>query len=136
MERTLCLIKPDGVKDKLIGKIIEEIYMDGFEIVNMKMFNFLHSTVCEFYKEHAGKSFFSNLIEFMRSGPCIAIVIEKDNAVADWRELIGSAYPEEAKEHTIRSRYGKGTPNNVVHGSDSTESAHREIEIIFGWERQ
>lgn len=130
MEQTLCLIKPDGVKDRLIGKIIDEIYGSDFTIVKMKMFTFTVTEAATFYIEHLDKPFFYKLLDFMISGPCVAIVLEKENAVEDWRKLIGCPYPEDAERDTIRARYGRGTPNNVIHGSDSEESAQREMSIL------
>jgi nucleoside-diphosphate kinase len=134
---TLTYIKPDAIKNKdCIKKIIQE---NGFEIIKEKAFSFSKELAEKFYEEHTGKRFkdgttFDQLIEFSCSGECHALVLQKENAITDFRKLIGATKPENAEEGTIRKLFG--TPNggcaNAIHGSDSDESVKREILLIFG----
>ena len=129
--RTLAIIKPDAVKRNLIGQIIKEITAAGFKIKAMKMVRLNKDSAGGFYEVHKGRPFYNNLIEFMTLGPCIPIVLEKDNAVADFRKLIGATDPAEAEKGTIRKLFALSKSENVVHGSDSDENAALEIAHFF-----
>lgn len=129
--RTLAIIKPDAVKNNLIGQIIQKITGAGFKIKAMKMVRLNKDSAQRFYEVHNGRPFYNSLVEFMTSGPCVPIALEKDNAVADFRKLIGATDPAEAEEGTIRKLYAKSKSENVVHGSDSDENADIEIAHFF-----
>lgn len=129
--RTLAIIKPDAVKKNLIGEIIQKITTAGFKIKAMKMVQLNKDSAQRFYEVHKGRPFYNSLVEFMTSGPCVPIALEKDNAVADFRKLIGATDPAEAEEGTIRRLYAKSKSENVVHGSDSDENAAIEIAHFF-----
>ncbi|WP_456419978.1 nucleoside-diphosphate kinase [Methanocaldococcus infernus] len=134
MERTLVIIKPDAVRRKLIGKIIERIENKNLDIVKMKMVKLTKEEAEEFYKEHKGKEFYNSLVEFMTSGRIVVMVIEGENCINIIRKLIGKTDPAEAEPGTIRGDFALKLPENVVHASDSKESAEREIKFFFGEE--
>ena len=129
--RTLAIIKPDGVQKNLIGQIITKITEAGFKIKALKMVRLTKDSAGGFYEVHSAKPFFESLIEYMTSGPCVPIALEKDNAVADFRKLIGATDPEQAEEGTIRKLYAASKAENVIHGSDSDENAAIEIAHFF-----
>lgn len=129
--RTLTILKPDAVAAGYSGKILAEIEEAGFKITALRMFYLDLSTVSRFYAEHKGKPFYERLINFMSSGPCICAVLQKENAVAGYRMLVGATDPAEAAPETLRSKYGTGTPQNAIHASDSPQSAAREIDFFF-----
>ncbi len=129
--RTLAIIKPDGVKKNLIGQIITKITEAGFKIKAMKMVRLTKDSAGGFYEVHKQRAFFNDLIEYMTSGPCVPIALEKENAVADFRKLIGATDPAEAAEGTIRKLYAASKAENVIHGSDSDENAAIEIAHFF-----
>tara|TARA_B100000900_G_scaffold382447_1_gene369633 strand:- start:3129 stop:3530 length:402 start_codon:yes stop_codon:yes gene_type:complete len=131
MEETLALIKPDAVKRNIIGNIILLIEKDGFIIKKMKMMKMSEEIAKQFYSVHSEKPFYTKLIEYMTSGNIVALVLEKDNAVIAYRQLIGSTNPEEAEENTIRKLYAIDQSHNSVHGSDSVDNAINEISLIF-----
>lgn len=131
MERTLCIIKPDAVKKKVQGKIIQMILDSGFEIKGIKYLTMTKLQAQKFYEIHKEKPFYSELVEFMSSGPCIPIALEKNNAVTDYRNLIGSTDPEEAENGTIRKLFAENKSYNAVHGSDSVENGINEIYFFF-----
>ena len=131
MDKTLALIKPDAVKRNIIGNIISLIEKNGFVIIDMKFMKMSQSMAEKFYDAHIGKSFYDKLITYMTSGNIIALVLEKENAVDLFRDLIGSTDPELAKEGTIRKLYAIDKSYNSIHGSDSDANAEREISIIF-----
>ncbi len=131
MEETLALIKPDAVKRNIIGNILLMIEKDGFVIKKMKMMKMSDKTAKEFYSIHADKPFYTKLIEYMTSGNIVALVLERNNAVLAYRELIGATNPEEAESNTIRKLYAIDQSYNSVHGSDSIDNAKSEIAIIF-----
>ncbi len=131
MERTLCIIKPDAIKKKVQGKIIQKILDAGFNILGMRMDYLTNEQAGRFYEIHKGKPFYEPLIEFMTSGPCIPIALEKNNAVADYRKLIGATDPAEAEEGTIRKLYAESKSFNAVHGSDSVENGLKEVAFFF-----
>jgi nucleoside-diphosphate kinase len=132
--RTLAILKPDCIRKKVIGKVISRIEEAGFRIVAMKIVHLTTQTAGEFYAVHRGKSFYEDLLKFMSSGPCVPIVLEKENAVDAFRTLIGATDPMQADAGTIRRDYAENKQENIVHGSDSDESARAEIEFFFGSE--
>lgn len=131
IEQTFCMLKPDTVKNRHIGEVLAMIEKAGFEIKKMKLFSFTLQSVEEFYAVHKGKEFYERLIKFMISGPVVALLLEKDDAINSLRELIGSTDPTKAAEGTIRKLYGTGSPDNAVHASDSVENAALEASLIF-----
>ena len=131
IERTLSIIKPDAVKRDLIGAILSRFEQQGFNIVAMKMLRLTREQAEGFYAEHHGKPFFEPLVEYMMSAPIVVSVLEKENAVKDYRTLIGATNPEIAAEGTIRKDFALSQRENSVHGSDSVESANREIAYFF-----
>ena len=131
MERTLAIIKPDAVKNGHVGAIIKHIQDAGFQVRAMKLVQLSLKQAQGFYAVHKERPFFGELTEFMSSGPCVPIVLEKDNAVADYRTLIGSTNPAEAAEGTIRKLYATSLGENAVHGSDSVENGKIEANYFF-----
>ena len=131
METTLAIIKPDAYKDGKTGKIIDRIISEGFNIKEMKQIHMSTRQAEGFYEVHKDRPFFGELTEFMSSGNCVVLSLERDNAVVKWREVIGATNPEEATEGTIRALYGKNTGNNAVHGSDSPENGIIESNYFF-----
>lgn len=131
VERTLSIIKPDAVERDLIGEILARFEARDFNIVAMKMLRLTKVQAEGFYAEHRGKAFFAPLLEYMISAPIVVLVLEKENAVNDYRALIGTTNPEEAEEGTIRRDFALGKTQNSVHGSDSLQSAKREIAYFF-----
>lgn len=136
MERTLILVKPDGVRRGLIGQIIARIEGKGYQITDLKLMNPTRSLLEEHYAEHKGKPFFEPLVEFMLSGPIVAMIAEGQRVVEGFRSLAGVTDPTVAAPGTIRGDLardqGSKVVQNLVHGSDSSESANREIAIFFG----
>ena len=131
MEKTLSIIKPDAVSKNVLGKILDRFESSGLKIVAIKMLH-LHQDMAEgFYAEHKGKPFFDKLITFMTSGPVIVQVLSGENAIKTNRELMGNTNPEEAASGTIRSDFAESIDAIAVHGSDSSESAEREISYFF-----
>lgn len=131
MERTFVAIKPDAVKRGLIGRIIKRFENKGYKITGMKMLQPTVEMAEKHYAEHIDKPFYSRLIKYITSGPIIAMVLEGDNAVAGTRHMMGSTKPNDAEVGTIRADFAQTKEFNVVHGSDSVESAEREIDIYF-----
>ncbi|MDK9429913.1 nucleoside-diphosphate kinase [Gallibacterium anatis] len=131
LERTLAIIKPDIVERHLIGSIISRLEQSKFSIVAMKMVHLNQQQAAGFYAEHEGKPFFENLIAFMTSTPVVVLVLEKENAIADYRALMGKTNPAEANMGTLRRDFALDGSQNSVHGSDSAQSAEREIAYFF-----
>ena len=131
MEQTYVMIKPDGIQRNLIGEIVTRIEKKGYKIAAMKMIRISKETAEIHYGEHKGKPFFSGLVDFITSGPVVAMVIEGDDAVAGMRKMMGATNPLNADFGTIRGDYGVNVGRNIIHGSDSLESAKREIGIFF-----
>ena len=132
MEKTLAIIKPDATERNLTGDIIKMIEMNNFKL---KRINSVHMTVSiaeEFYAMHSEKPFFKSLVDYMTSGMVVVLELEKNNAIEDFRKLIGKTNPEDAEEGTIRKKFAIDKSHNSIHGSDSLESANREISILFG----
>jgi nucleoside-diphosphate kinase len=131
VERTLCIIKPDAVKKKYQGSIIQMLLDAGFKIRAMKLIQLSKAQAQKFYEVHKERPFYGELVDFMTSGPVIPIALEKDNAVLEYRELIGATDPAEAKEGTVRKRYAGSKAENAVHGSDSVENGIIEVGFFF-----
>jgi nucleoside-diphosphate kinase len=131
MERTLALIKPDAVGQGKIGEIIRRFEGQGLRVVGLKMVFLKQQEGVGFYHVHKDKPFFQGLIEFITSGPILAMVLEGEEVISRVRELMGSTDPAEAKEGTIRRQMGTSVQKNAVHGSDSVKSADREIPFFF-----
>lgn len=131
VQRTLALIKPDATGRGLQGKIIDRILQGGFAIPAMKQIHLTKSQAEAFYREHEGRPFFGSLCNYMCSGVIVAMTLEKENAIGDWRELMGATNPEDAAEGTMRKEFAVDIEKNSVHGSDSTDSAHREVPFFF-----
>jgi nucleoside-diphosphate kinase len=125
------MIKPDAVKNGHIGAILNQINGAGFKIVAMKYTKLSAEKAGEFYAVHSERPFYGELVEFMSSGPIVAAVLEKDNAVDDFRTLIGATNPSEASEGTIRAKYATSIGENAVHGSDSDDNAKIESDFHF-----
>ncbi|WP_235296065.1 nucleoside-diphosphate kinase [Portibacter marinus] len=128
---TFTMIKPDAVEAGNIGNILQMIEADGFTIKAMKYTKLSSEKAGEFYAIHKERPFYGELVEFMSRGPIVAAILEKDNAVEDFRKLIGSTNPEEAAEGTVRKKYAKSIGENAVHGSDSDENAVIEANFHF-----
>ena len=131
IERTLAILKPDCVRKKLTGEVIARIEKAGFKILAMKKVRLTKETAGGFYAVHKGRPFYDSLVEFMSSGPCVPIALEKENAIADYRKLIGATDPKEAAEGTIRKLYADNKGENIAHGSDSVENGKIEIAYFF-----
>ena len=131
MEKTLVLVKPDGVRRGLIGEVIKRIESNHLSIVAMKMMTVTKELANQHYAEHVEKPFFNELITFITSGPIVAMAVEGENAVSVTRKLMGATNPKDADPGTIRGDYGLEITENIVHGSDSTDSATRELALYF-----
>ena len=131
MERTFSMIKPDATKRNVTGAINAMIEEKGFRIIAQKRIRMTKEIAAQFYAEHEGKPFYEGLVNLMSSGPIVVQVLEKENAIADYRALMGFTDPQKAEQGTIRARFGSELPCNAVHGSDSVESANREISFFF-----
>jgi len=131
VERTLAILKPDCVKKHLTGEVVARIQKAGFKILGIKSVRLTNDTAGAFYAVHKGRPFYESLVEFMASGPCMPIALEKENAVADFRELIGATDPKDAKPGTIRKLYAESKGENIVHGSDSPENGRIEVAFFF-----
>ena len=129
--KTFAIIKPDAVKNGYTGKIYDRIIQAGFNILSAKLLKMTNEQAEGFYNVHRERPFFNNLVEFMTSGPCMVLALEKSNAVESWRETIGATNPDEAKENTIRKDFASNVQENAVHGSDSDENAEKEIAFFF-----
>jgi nucleoside-diphosphate kinase len=129
--RTLAILKPDCVRKGLIGEVITHIQKAGFKVVALKMTRLTADTAGGFYAVHRERPFYGELCEFMSSGACVPIVLEKENAVADFRKLIGATNPADAADGTVRKLYAESVGENIVHGSDSDENAEIEASYFF-----
>ena len=134
--RTFTMIKPDAVSDGNIGAILQMIEEAGFRIVAMKKTQLSAERAGQFYEVHAERPFYGSLCTYMSSGPIVAAILEKDNAVADFRKLIGATNPANAEEGTIRKRFASSVEANAVHGSDSDENAQIEGSFYFSQTEQ
>ncbi len=131
MERTLAIIKPDGVARALIGEVIKRLEKKGFQIVAMKMVRLSKDQARGFYAVHEGRPFFESLTDFMSSGPALVMILEGENIIARYRELMGATNYKEAAEGTIRREFASDIEKNVVHGSDAPDTAAFEINYFF-----
>ena len=131
LEQTLSIIKPDAVERNLAEEIKTEFKKNGYEIKNEKKIQLAKSDAEQFYKVHETKTFYKDLCEYLSSGPVVVMILEKDNAIAGNRELMGATDPKKANEGTIRKKYGISIDKNSVHGSDSIENAKIEIDFFF-----
>lgn len=129
--KTFAIIKPDAVENGYMGKIIDMIIKNNFNILNARLLKMTESQAQDFYSVHEERPFFNDLVSFMCSGPCMVIELQKDNAVSSWRDLIGATDPDEAEEGTIRKLFAESKERNSVHGSDSDENALIEINFFF-----
>ncbi len=132
MEKTLALIKPDAVKRGLSGSIIETIERNGFKVVAMKLVKFTPAMAQQFYAVHKERPFFGELVEMITESPVVAMILESDNALLNWRTLMGATNPSQAPVGTIRKMFGLSIGQNSVHGSDSQESFVNESTVVFG----
>jgi nucleoside-diphosphate kinase len=131
MERTLSIIKPDGVAKGLIGEVIKRFEGAGLKIVAMKMVHLSKKEAEGFYAVHRSKGFYGSLTDFMSSGPCVVMILEGPGAIAKNRELMGATNPKDAAPGTIRREYASSIERNIVHGSDATETAAFEMGYFF-----
>jgi len=131
VERTLTILKPDCVRKKLIGEVTRRIQEAGFEIVAMKMTRLTQDTAGGFYAVHKERPFYDELCKFMSSGPCVPMILEKENAIEDFREFIGATDPNEAEEGTVRADFADSVGENIIHGSDSVENGKKEAAYFF-----
>ncbi len=129
--QTFTMIKPDAVQDNHIGAITQMIEAGGFRIVSLKKTRLTSERAGEFYAVHKERPFYKDLVAYMSSGPIVAMILEKENAVADFRKLIGATNPAQAEEGTIRKKFAKSMEANAVHGSDSDENAQIEGDFFF-----
>ncbi len=131
VEKTLAIIKPDAVKKRVIGKIIQRIEEEGFKISGLKMLNLTKEEAKAFYIVHQNKSFYESLTDFMSSGEIVVMVLERENAIAHWRKVMGATDPALAEPGTIRHELGFSVERNAVHGSDSPTTAEWEINFFY-----
>jgi nucleoside-diphosphate kinase len=131
LNKTLGILKPDAVERGLVGKVLTMIEDAGFTIRRMEMVRLTPERARAFYAVHEGKPFLDDLVTYMTSGPCVPVMLEADDAITRWRELMGATNPENAKPGTIRAAFGKNIQTNTVHGSDSPESVKIEIPFFF-----
>ena len=132
MERTLSIVKPDGVGGNLVGEVLRRFEEKGVSIVALKMIHLSKEQAEGFYNVHRERPFFGSLTDFMSSGPCVVMVLEGDGAISGVRTTMGATDPEKAEPGTIRKDFASGIEKNIVHGSDSPESAAYEIGYFFG----
>lgn len=131
IERTLAIIKPDAVAKGHIGDILKRIEQEGFRILALKLTHLTEPQAEGLYAVHRGKPFFSGLTDFMSSGPCVLMVLERENAIQHWRDVMGATDPAQAAEGTLRKTFGVSIDQNATHGSDATETATFEISYFF-----
>ena len=131
MQRTFIAIKPDAVQRELIGEIITKIERKGFKIIGMKMLHLTKEMAHAHYAEHIGKPFFDDLVRFITSGPIVAMVVQGVTVIEETRRIMGRTRPEESEQGSIRAEYAQSKRSNIIHGSDSYESAEREIALYF-----
>ena len=129
--RTLAIIKPDAVDNGYTGKIIDRIISAGFKIRAVRLMHLSREQAESFYAVHRGRPFYNDLVDFMTSGPCMPMVLEHEDAVNAFRELIGATNPAKANEGTIRKDFAESVQNNAVHGSDSDKTAQKEIAFFY-----
>lgn len=131
IERTLSIIKPDAISKKLTGAIIKRLEEEGFKIIGLKFIHLKKEQAMSFYEEHKEKPFFESLSNFIIETPVVVLALEKENAVADLRKLMGATDPSKAKPNTLRALYGLNIERNAIHGSADLKSAERELNFFF-----
>ena len=131
MSRTLAIIKPDAVESGKAGKILAHLEKEGFRVLAMRMARLSQAQAGDFYAVHRERPFYGELVEFMTSGPCVPVALERQDAVAKLREVIGATDPAEAADGTIRKLYAESKGRNAIHASDSDENAAREVAFFF-----
>jgi nucleoside-diphosphate kinase len=131
LQRTLAIVKPDAVANNAAGDIIATIEKNGFRIIGIKMLHLKKAQAAGFYAVHVGKPFFDSLTKFMTDGPIVVLALEKENAIADWRKLMGATNPANAEEGTIRKKHATSIERNAVHGSDAEDTARFELSFFF-----
>jgi nucleoside-diphosphate kinase len=131
LQRTFTIVKPDAVKKNAVGDIIEQFEKNGFRIIAMKMLEISKHQAEQFYAVHASRPFYGSLTEFMSSGPIVALALEKENAIADLRKLMGATNPANAEEGTIRKKWASSIEYNAIHGSDAEDTARFELSYFF-----
>jgi nucleoside-diphosphate kinase len=131
LQRTLTIVKPDAVRRNAIGDIIEQFEKNHFRILAIKMLEISKHQAEQFYAVHANKGFFTSLTDFMSSGPIVALALEKENAIADLRKLMGATNPANAEEGTIRKKWAQSIEHNAIHGSDAEDTARFELSFFF-----
>ena len=134
MQKTLLLVKPDGVQRGLVGQIVSRIEQKGLKLVGLKLMRVNQELANQHYGEHVGKPFFNDLVDFITSSPIVAMAVEGDNVVQVMRVIMGTTNPQEASPGTIRGDFGMTIGMNLIHGSDSAESAERELSLFFNSE--
>ena len=130
-ERTLSIIKPDGVSQKVVGRVLSRLETEGFRIVALKVLHMSKAQAEGFYAVHTERPFFGSLTDFMSEGPCVPMVLERKNAIAHLREVMGATDPAKADDGTLRKMFATNIERNIIHGSDSPESAATEIPYFF-----
>jgi nucleoside-diphosphate kinase len=131
LQRTLAIVKPDALAKGATGDILASIERHGFRVLGMKMLHLKKAQAAGFYAVHAGKPFFDSLCHFMTSGPVVVLALEKANAIAEWRKLMGATNPAHAEEGTIRKKHAENIERNAVHGSDAEDTARFELSFFF-----
>ncbi|MEE2857425.1 MAG: nucleoside-diphosphate kinase [Planctomycetota bacterium] len=131
MERTLILLKPDAVQRRLVGPIVERFERKGLKVIGMRLMKISDQLAATHYEAHQGKPFYDGLVQFMTSGPVVALALEGNKAISVCRKLMGATFGCDADAGTIRGDFGISNGFNLVHGSDSTEAAQRELELFF-----
>lgn len=130
-ERTFVMVKPDGVQRRLVGKVLQRIEESGLKIVAMKFLKVSKEMAEKHYEMHKGKAFYEGLIEYITSGPVVALVVEGENAIENIRKMVGSTDPKNAQPGTIRGDYAQHIGRNIIHASDGRETAEKEINLWF-----
>ncbi len=135
-QKTLVIIKPDGIQKNIIGEIISRIEKKGLKILNMKMTKLSRELAEKLYEEHRNKPFFKSLVNFITSAPIIVMIVEGEDVISIFRSMMGPTDPKNAAPGTIRGDYGTDIERNIIHGSDSIESAKREVDLFFPEEQE
>jgi len=131
LQRTFSIIKPDAVKKNAIGDILAQIEKNGFRVLSLKKLEITKHQAEHFYAVHASRPFFGSLTDFMSSGPIVVLALEKENAIADLRKLMGATNPANAEEGTIRKKWASSIEHNAIHGSDAEDTARYELSFFF-----
>jgi len=131
IERTLCIMKPDCVRKNLQGEVLSRLQKAGFKVLGLKQIRLTKEEAGAFYEVHKGRPFYDGLVEFMTSGSCVPVALEKKNAISDYRTLIGATDPKDAADGTIRKLFADNKGENIVHGSDSVENGKHEVNFFF-----